>query len=314
MLNLAENLKDYANKKEMVDHFPQRFQQDKKHDRRLSKMNDKKRKTLPCDFGQYDKSWGNHKDSCQQIIRMTENYIIFIDNKNNIDWETTEAYDASIPREINGNREKALSQCLITEHKPTEGLSKASILSFKTIVGEAIVNCLENNFDGSSDILKQADEFRLDRVVEKSREWYLSFTVTLSSISILLALLISSKNIIVWEGVLENINIGAWAIAGACLSIILRSGNMHNASYAGKKLHFIESGCRLIGGFISGQIVYLGIKSGILFASLVDTNNTQYIISFLALLAGASERFAPSIITKIEDSASLAEPIKENQK
>lgn len=272
----------------------------------------KKKEIHPCDFDQYDKSWAHHKVRCKQIIRITKNYIVFIDIRNNIDWETTEAYDASISREINGEREKALSQCLIAEHKPTEGLSEASILSFKTIVGEAIVNCLENNLDGSSDILKQADEFRLDRVVEKSREWYLSFTVTLSSISILFAILISSKNIPIWEGVLENINIGAWAIAGACLSIILRSGNMQNASYAGMKLHFIESGCRLIGGFISGQIVYLGIKSGILFASLVDTNHSQYIISFLALLAGASERFAPSIITKIEDPASITEPIKEN--
>lgn len=272
----------------------------------------KKKEIHPCDFGQYDKAWGHHKVSCKKIIRITENYIVYIDNRNNIDWETTEAYDASIPREINGDREKALSQCLIAEHKPTEGLSEASILSFKTIAGEAIVNCLENNLDGSTDILKQADEFRLDRVVEKSREWYLSFTVIISSISILLSILITSKNIPVWEGVLENINIGAWAIAGACLSIILRSGNMQNASYAGMKLHFIESGCRLIGGFISGQIVYLGIKSGILFTSLVDANHSQYIISFLALLAGASERFAPSIITKIEDSTSITEPIKEN--
>jgi predicted small secreted protein len=275
-------------------------------------MNEKKIKNLPCYFGQYDKSWGNHKDNCKKIIRITGNYIVFIDNRNNIDWETTEAYDTSIPREINGNRMKALSQCLITEHKPTGGLSEASILSFKTIVSEAIVNCLENSFDECNEILKRADEFRIDRVVEKSREWYLSFTVIISSILIFITLLISSKNILIWEGVLEYINIGTWAVAGACLSIILRSGQMQNASYAGKKLHFIESGCRLISGFISGQIVYLGVKSGILFASLVDANNTQHIIYFLALLTGASERFAPSIITKIEDSASLTETIKEN--
>lgn len=85
------------------------------------------------------------------------------------------------------------------------------------------------------------------------------------------------------------INIGAWAIAGACLSIILRSGNLKNASYAGKRLHFIESGCRLIGGFITGQIIYLGIKSGILFSSLIGNSNSQYMIRLLALLAGASE-------------------------
>jgi hypothetical protein len=54
---------------------------------------------------------------------------------------------------------------------------------------------------------------------------------------------------------------------------------------------------------LSGQIAYLGIKSGILFASLVTVENSQYVYVLLALLAGASERFAPSIITKVESSS-----------
>ena len=126
------------------------------------------------------------------------------------------------------------------------------------------------------------------------------------------AILINAKHICIWGELLPYINIGSWAIAGACLSIILRSGNLQHASYAGKWLHFVDSGCRLIGGFITGQIIYLGIKSGILFSSLVENNNSQYIICLLALLAGASERFAPSIITKIVDKYSEVETSKEN--
>jgi hypothetical protein len=267
-----------------------------------------------CDFGQYEDLWKNHKNFCKRIVRITGDYIVYIDNTNNIDWETTESYDSSKSPENSSEIEKALSQCLITEHKPTTGLSEASVLSFKTIVGEAIVNCLERNCDGSIEILKQADEFRVDRVVEKSRGWYLSYSVALSAILILIALLINSKIIVICGDLLPYIGIGAWAIAGACLSIILRSGHLQHASYAGRALHFIESGCRLLAGFISGQIVYLGIKSGILFTSLVTPNNSQYIISLLALLAGASERFAPSIITKIEESTLITEVAKENQK
>lgn len=263
------------------------------------------------DFGQYESLWGHHKDNCKHIIRITKDYIVFIDTRNNIDWETTEACDAVKAGEDKGSIEKILSHCLITEHKPTRGLSNSSILSFKMIVGEALVNCLENNCDGSIEILNQADEFRLDRVVEKSREWYLSFTVTITAVLILIALLFNTENTPISVESLQMIKIGAWAITGSCLSIILRSGRLQHASYAGKWLHFVESGCRLIGGFISGQIVYLGVKSGILFASLVTTENSPYIISFLALLAGASERFAPSIITKLEDSASITETSKE---
>lgn len=273
-----------------------------------------KKSDYQCDFGQYEELWKNHKNSCKIIVRITSDYIVYIDNKNNIDWETTEASDSKKSTEDNSVNEKALSQCLITERKPTVGLSEESILSFKNIVGEAIVNCLERNYDSSIEILKQADEFRIDRVIEKSRGWYLSYSVILSVILISIVLLINIKNIAILDNMLPYIDVGAWAIAGACLSIILRSGHLQHASYAGKQLHFIESGCRLLAGFISGQIVYVGIKSGILFSGLVTPNNSQYVISLLALLAGASERFAPSIITKIEESTLINEVTKENQK
>lgn len=265
-----------------------------------------------CDFGQYDELWKNHKNSCMKIIRITNEYIVHVDKQSNIDWETTEAYDSTKTEVEKIASEKALSHCLIAERKPTGGLSNEAILSFKTIVGEAIVNCLERNYEGTYEILKLADEFRVDRVIEKSREWYLVFTTLITATLIFIALLINSKNISVWDELLPYINIGAWAVAGACLSIILRSGNLKNASYAGQRLHFIESGCRLIGGFITGQIVYLGIKSGMLFSGLVGNSNSQYMICLLALLAGASERFAPSIITKIDEPTLTTETTKEN--
>ncbi len=271
-----------------------------------------KKDNSSCDFGQYDELWKNHKNSCLKVIRITNDYIVHIDKQQNIDWETTEAYDSTKNEEEKIASEKALSHCLIAERKPTGGLNKEAILSFKTIVGEAIVNCLEKNYEGTYEILKLADEFRVDRVIEKSREWHLLFTTSITATIIIIVLLINAKNIPVWDELLPYINIGAWAIGGTCLSIILRSGNLTNASYAGQQLHFIESGCRLVGGFITGQIVYLGIKSGLLFSSLVGNSNSQYMICLLALLAGASERFAPSIITKIDEPVLTTEKTKEN--
>lgn len=247
-----------------------------------------------------------------KIIRITNDYIVHVDKQGNIDWETTKAYDSTKKEVEKIESEKALSHCLIAERKPTGGLSNEAILSFKTIVGEAIVNCLERNYEGTYEILKLADEFRVDRVIEKSREWHLVFTTSIAITLIFIVLLINAENISVWDELLPYINIGTWAVAGACLSIILRSGNLKNASYAGQRLHFIESGCRLIGGFITGQIVYLGIKSGMLFSSLVGGSNSQYVICLLALLAGASERFAPSIITKIDEPTLTTEASKDN--
>jgi len=270
----------------------------------------KKKKEEACDFGQYDELWKVHKNSCKRIIRITGRYIVCIDRQNNIDWETTEDFDDSKSEQARRENEKILSQCLIAEHKPTAGLSESTIISFKTIIGEAIVNCLESNCDGSLEILRQADEFRLDRVVEKSRSWYLSYSVIILTLIVVAVLAVVRCANCFSEETLWHLKIGAWASAGACLSIMLRSGRLQHASYAGRQLHFIESGCRIVGGFISGQIVYLGIKSGVVFTSFVSGENAPYVISFLALLAGASERFAPSIIAKIEDAPSFQESAK----
>lgn len=264
-----------------------------------------------CDFGQYDPLWGAHKNSCRRIIRITGRYIVYIDRQNRIDWETTEDFDSSRLEEARRENEKVLSQCLIAEHKPTAGLNEETVLGFKTIVGEAIVNCLEGNYEGSLEILKQADEFRLDRVIEKSREWYLSYAVLITAVFVVVVLLMGEFAIFIADESFWYVKVGAWAMVGACLSIILRSGRLQHASYAGRQLHFIESGCRLLGGFISGQIVYLGIKSGVIFSSFVSGENFQYVILFLALLAGASERYAPSIITTIEETPSFKETAKE---
>lgn len=264
----------------------------------------KEKKIIPCDFGQYNDLWEHHRSKCKKIIRITNNYIVFIEHSNNIDWESTNEHDDSFTVEEKGEKEKSLSQCSIIEHKPLEGLSESSILSFKTVVGEAIVNCLEKNFEDAQRIWKQAEDYRIDRVIEKSRAWYLMFTMFIYFIILVLAALICSNQASNCEPLLENLLFGLWGVTGALLSVILRSGNMLNSSISGWGPHFLESISRLIVGFISGQIIYLGIKSGILFANLSDSNQIQFTVSFLALLAGASERFAPSIIEKIEKTSS----------
>jgi len=84
-----------------------------------------------CDFGQYAELWKVHRNGCRRIIRITGRYIVLIDKRNSIDWETTQEFDDQQSQEGRRENEKVLSHCLITEHKPTAGLSKDTLLSFK---------------------------------------------------------------------------------------------------------------------------------------------------------------------------------------
>ncbi|WP_335956432.1 hypothetical protein [Acinetobacter bereziniae] len=264
--------------------------------------NDSKICTFEQDFGNYSELWKHHKDNYKVVIRITKNYIVFINKYNDVDWETTDEFDNNLkdsPEEKDHN--KFISECQNLDQQPTDGLSESSIISLKKIICEAIVNCLESNYEAAKKILVDAEKFRSDRLIEKSREWYLMYTILLTILFVLFIYLIIHDNFFNFQdSSLEMINSGAFAIVGACFSIILRSGQLHHASYAGKTLHFLESCSKLLGGFITGIIIYFGFKSGIIFASIITKENSLYLLPLLAIIAGSSERFTPSIITQIE--------------
>ena len=271
----------------------------------------KKKRKNDCEFGKYKDTWEHHLDNCKVIIRITDNYIVFLDKENDLDWETTEHHDASIPNDYKKQYDKTLSQCTILEHQPINGLSKDSIKSFKSIIGEAIVTCLEQNYEVSENFCTDAEKFRMDRLIEKSREWYLSFSILFSAIIVFFCAASNSSEYSLRPLLLEHINIGAWAVAGSCLSIILRSGKLQHASYAGIRLHIIESFSRLVGGFLSGQLIFLGLQSGVVLSTLANVEHYQQLTYFMALLAGASERIAPSIITIMENTTSKETKVKD---
>ncbi|UJA04226.1 hypothetical protein F9230_07625 [Acinetobacter johnsonii] len=258
--------------------------------------------TYEQDFGNYAELWKHHKDNYKFIVRITKDYIVFVNKNNDVDWETTDEFDDNLkglPEEKDFN--KFISECQNLDQQPIEGLNESSIVSLKKIIGEAIVNCFEFNYEAAIKILVDAEKFRSDRLIEKSREWYLTNTILLTITFTPLIFLITKYNLFnIQNSSLEMINSGAFAIIGACFSIILRSGQLCHASYAGKRLHFLESSSRLLGGFITGIIIYFGFKSGIIFASIITKENSLYLLPLLAIIAGSSERFTPSIITQIE--------------
>lgn len=263
---------------------------------------DSKKCTFEQDFGNYAELWKYHKDNYKFIVRITRDYIVFVNNSNDIDWETTDEFDLKLENmSEKKDHNKYISECQNLDQQPIEGLSESSIISLKKIIGEAIVNCLEFNYEAAKNILIDAEKFRSDRLIEKSREWYLTYTILLTILFALFIFLINKDNLLnIQANSLEMINSGAFAIIGACFSIILRSGQLCHASYAGKNLHLLESCSRLLGGFITGLIIYFGLKSEIIFASIITEENSLYLLPLLAIIAGASERFTPSIITQIE--------------
>lgn len=258
-------------------------------------------------FGKYAEKWKTHHNNFMYIVRITENYIVYINKNLLVDWETSAEFDQKIS--ANPEEEKKQSEyiscCMNLEQKSIEGLTENTIVSFKKIICEAIVNCFDGNYEPAKIMLKEAEEFRIERLIEKSREWYLSFTILISATFLSIIYLINYLNSYWLAETFQMLNAAAYAIVGACLSIILRSGHLVHASYAGEKLHFIECCSRLLGGAITGLIIFFSIKSNLIFTSTITAENSHYLYPLFSILAGASERFTPSIISNFEKFNSI---------
>jgi F0F1-type ATP synthase assembly protein I len=79
-------------------------------------------------------------------------------------------------------------------------------------------------------------------------------------------------------------------------------GNTNLDFNANNELHYMEAASKIIAGMISGFLIGLSIKSGILLPIFNNINSTHLAMILGGLIAGLSERLVPSIIQKIDGS------------
>ena len=99
-----------------------------------------------------------------------------------------------------------------------------------------------------------------------------------------------------------------WAITfggvGAFFSICLRIGNVDYSNKTGKDIVKLETICRIVVGGISGLIITLMVKAGIILPKLSDNQSVLIVSLLLAFVSGSSERLVPSIITRLSKTYS----------
>jgi len=241
------------------------------------------------------------------LILAAENYIVFIDNENDIDWQTSDSYDKIVLNE----EDKKVFNSIMNEAAQIEsfiiqGLDLKEILNFKRQIGEALVRNFEHDFESAKQMLKFAKEYIINRNIDKSRFLYLKasgiLTLTVLIIGIFAWLfrfqVINYIGITAFFLLLASIN----GSLGSFLSIILRMGNTNLDFNANNELHYMEAASKIIAGMISGFLIGLSIKSGILLPIFNNINSTHLAMILGGLIAGLSERLVPSIIQKIDGS------------
>ena len=250
----------------------------------------------------YDKDkWGVL--NLKHLVLEAENFIVFIDNSNDLDWITTKEYDQIGPQSIEKHHE-ILNMVALLECKPITHFSENNQLNYKRLLGEALARSLNHDYKKASSILIYAEDFLIDRGKELSRQWYLNRAGITALSLFVIAIIMWLFRVFCIKILGESVFIVSLSMfcggLGALLSIIFRMGNESIDCLAGKKLHELESMYRIVAGMLSALLASLLVRSELFLPMFSKMNHINLSIIAIGFIAGMSERFAPSILAKLD--------------
>ncbi|WP_158991711.1 hypothetical protein [Mucilaginibacter sp. L196] len=253
----------------------------------------------------YEKNWPDLP--IRHLILADNDFIVFLDNEYDVDWSTTDEFDQRPQTEEEKKQlNYILNEMAHAESYPCHDISKHIIISFKRQIGESLVRAFEKDFENAKLMIKHAQEFIINRNIEQSRYMYLYA-------SAVAALGAAVTGLILW--LFRPFLIGLTGdplffcllsflagVLGAFLSVILRMGKTNLDFNASKHLHYMEAASRIMAGMISGLLIALCIKTGIILPIFSKIQSTHSAMILGGLISGCSERLAPSIIKKFDGS------------
>lgn len=180
-------------------------------------------------------------------------------------------------------------------------------LTTKRRLGEAMASVLKGDQDGAKQALSNAKSFIKSKSKQVSRFWTLQSCLLAGGIAALIGIVsvFSRTDLISWFGktpFLLSLCFFAGCV-GALLFVIMRLGKQPNVdSTAERHLHYIEGVSRVVAGGIAGILVGGMVKLGLILPIFTQAGMESLSMCIAAMIAGASERMAAGIITKVENN------------
>lgn len=232
------------------------------------------------------------------LIIVTKRFTVYLDTKHDVQWRgdvDTSCLDAAEILNI-------ITRLTVA----TDFLKEDIKFTLRRQIGEVWVRVFEKNFHQAKEMCKIIEDEVNIRNQELAWTWYFTTSSAIVAVSVILIVLewIFRKDIISLIGTTAFRVIFCAAIGsiGAFISICLRNQLITLNARAGLRLHIAESIARISVGSFSSLIVALSIKSGVLLSEYLGKSNAFSGVILLCLLAGASERFLPSMIKRFDEN------------
>src|SRR5690348_16299873 len=171
----------------------------------------------------YEEDWPNLP--IKYLVVAADDYIVFIDHENDIDWQTKD----SLEHQDIDKHNAIINKAVFLESIPCNHFEEKTIINYKRMIGEAYCRCFENDYQNADAMLQYAKQFIQARSAESSRLWYLTASGATTLFFTILGVLIwiFRKTVIAVVGkfaVVLFMSIVAGS-QGAFLSVVMRIGN-----------------------------------------------------------------------------------------
>ena len=228
----------------------------------------------------------------------TDAFIVFINNRGDVDYKTIGRYDHVIENPQCG---AILNQIEMLEAVPIEHLAKQTKIDFRAMLGASLVRALSDDQKNATSLINEAKQFVTARNQELARMWFLKAAICATVVTVIFSALCwvfrSIFTFLMGTDFMSLVTVWAAGSCGALFSVLTRTTNIPLDPAAGRAPHYLEGAARIIAGVIAATFVYLAMTTGVIATKLVAYNLSGE--ALLCMVAGASERFVRTIIKKV---------------
>ena len=235
------------------------------------------------------------------LVEADKNYIVYLDNDLWVEYAWNDSYGPA----PEGYGEIATRTTKLTNLSEIL-LGADRMESFRILLAEGMARLLgSKDLNAARKSLDDAEAYLRARGIERARSWLLlsSFLVAVSALAATVVLWALRTRVIAAIGIygLEAATGALFGSLGALVSIIIRSREIEMDAAAGPRMHFLEAAARAIAGMVGALLMALAVKENLILGFINSVEHPFGVLLLLCILAGASERFVPSLIKHVEE-------------
>jgi hypothetical protein len=231
--------------------------------------------------------------------------LVYVDKKLDLDWECDDKAQKGADPAV-GSIWNGVSRLEpITDKWPRDLKRNA-----KRLLGEAVARVLRKDVVAADVALVNAREFIMAKSRQVSRYWTLQACLVSGAVACVAGLTGARFEAPIVSAISRTPYLLCLCFsagcAGALLSVILRLGKQPRVdSTAERHLHYIEGVSRIAAGGIAGILVGAMVKLQLFFPVFANAGVQTLAMCTAAMIAGASERLAAGIVTKVENQETI---------